>query len=431
MSTSLIYPFLKYSFYCQIFYCFCYINSIHFAKQSWYNYPYTLQGRITMNKKLQVFVSSTYTDLIEERQAAVEAILDAGHIPAGMELFKAGKYQIKTLQKQIDESDIYILILGGRYGSIEEKSGLSYIELEYRYALSKNMPIFTIILSESFITTKLALSPSTYIIETTNFNKYQLFKTSVMSRLIKIAEDYTDIKAAIYNILYNYNLLELSIELVELKKHSNISNDIRMYFLQNPNIFISLYNDKNLSQKIKYYYDVCENFKIKSISDITNRNCIVDPLGNPISDISNIRIDVSEINDWMLNELNKNPTDLYQLSSRRFEELVAEILMRKGYNIELTPATRDGGKDIYVARKDDLGSFLYLVECKRYNPNHKVGVNVIRDLYGVLSKERATCGIAVTTSYFSKPAKEFQQEFQFRMSLKDFDSIKQWLCEIT
>lgn len=44
-----------------------------------------------MYKKLQVFVSSTYTDLIEERQAAVEAILDAGHIPAGMELFKAGK----------------------------------------------------------------------------------------------------------------------------------------------------------------------------------------------------------------------------------------------------------------------------------------------------------------------------------------------------
>ncbi len=42
-----------------------------------------------MNKKLQVFVSSTYTDLIEERQAAVQAILDAGHIPAGMELFKA------------------------------------------------------------------------------------------------------------------------------------------------------------------------------------------------------------------------------------------------------------------------------------------------------------------------------------------------------
>lgn len=73
-----------------------------------------------MNKKLQVFVSSTYTDLIEERQAAVEAILDAGHIPAGMELFKAGnESQLKTIYKWIDQSDVYMLILGGRYGSIE------------------------------------------------------------------------------------------------------------------------------------------------------------------------------------------------------------------------------------------------------------------------------------------------------------------------
>ena len=85
-----------------------------------------------MNKKLQVFVSSTYTDLIEERQAAVQAILDAGHIPAGMELFKAGnRSQLETIYKWIDESDIYMLILGGRYGSIESKSGKSYTQLEY------------------------------------------------------------------------------------------------------------------------------------------------------------------------------------------------------------------------------------------------------------------------------------------------------------
>ena len=77
-----------------------------------------------MNKKLQVFISSTYTDLIEERQAAVEAILDAGHIPAGMELFKAGNdSQLKTIYKWIDESDVYMIILGGRYGSVESKSG--------------------------------------------------------------------------------------------------------------------------------------------------------------------------------------------------------------------------------------------------------------------------------------------------------------------
>lgn len=184
-------------------------------------------------------------------------------------------------------------------------------------------------------------------------------------------------------------------------------------------------------EKIMRYIDIYQSFDMKHISNVTTQKCIIDPLGNPISDIGNIRIDVSEVNDWMLNELNKNPTDLYQLSSRRFEELVAELLIRKGYNVELTPATHDGGKDIYAARKDDLGSFLYIVECKKYKPTHKVGVNVLRDLYGVLSKERATYGVAVTTSYFSKPAQDFQQELQFQMSLQDFDSIKQWLCDVT
>ncbi|MCY9419374.1 DUF4062 domain-containing protein, partial [Bacillus inaquosorum] len=53
-----------------------------------------------MDKKLQVFVSSTYTDLVTERQVAVEAILNAGHIPAGMELFKAGDESQKETIKR-------------------------------------------------------------------------------------------------------------------------------------------------------------------------------------------------------------------------------------------------------------------------------------------------------------------------------------------
>ena len=83
-------------------------------------------------KKYQIFISSTYIDLIDERQAAVEAILQSGHIPAGMELFAASNQsQWEIIKKWIDESDIYMLILGGRYGSIEQTSGLSYTELEY------------------------------------------------------------------------------------------------------------------------------------------------------------------------------------------------------------------------------------------------------------------------------------------------------------
>jgi hypothetical protein len=154
-----------------------------------------------MNKKLQVFVSSTYTDLIEERQAAVEAILDAGHIPAGMELFKAGKSQMKTIQKWIDESDVYMLILGGRYGSIEEESGLSYTELEYRYALSKNMPVFAIVLDDSFLLTKAASKGKNAIFEKENTDKYDIFKESVKDNIVKFVKNNDQISKTIVSHL--------------------------------------------------------------------------------------------------------------------------------------------------------------------------------------------------------------------------------------
>lgn len=160
-----------------------------------------------MNKKLQVFVSSTYTDLIEERQAAVEAILDAGHIPAGMELFKAGnESQLKTIYKWIDESDVYMLILGGRYGSIETKSDKSYTQLEYEYALSKNIPVFSLVLSESFLTNKIN-SPNlglSNVMEQKAPDKYQFFKSLVMSKIIREVDDCKDIKIQVHATLNEF-----------------------------------------------------------------------------------------------------------------------------------------------------------------------------------------------------------------------------------
>lgn len=77
-------------------------------------------------KKLQVFVSSTHNDLIVERQKVVEGILNAGHIPAGMELFGGPASVIKTIQRWIDQSDMCILLLGGKYGSIYKDEGISF-----------------------------------------------------------------------------------------------------------------------------------------------------------------------------------------------------------------------------------------------------------------------------------------------------------------
>lgn len=87
------------------------------------------------NKKYQVFVSSTFRDLLEERQDAIRNILDLKHIPAGMELFPAtDKDQLEYIKKVIDECDYYLLIMGGRYGSMDEQ-GISYTEREYDYAV--------------------------------------------------------------------------------------------------------------------------------------------------------------------------------------------------------------------------------------------------------------------------------------------------------
>jgi hypothetical protein len=98
-----------------------------------------------MEKRYQVFVSSTFVDLIEERQGALKAILELDHMPAGMELFPAVDDTAWQLIKDvIDGSDYYALIIGGRYGSTDE-AGIGYTEKEYDYAISTKKPVIAIL----------------------------------------------------------------------------------------------------------------------------------------------------------------------------------------------------------------------------------------------------------------------------------------------
>lgn len=94
-----------------------------------------------MDKRYQVFVSSTYSDLKEERGKVMQTIIALDCIPAGMEWFPAiDEDQFEFIKKIIDDCDYYVLIVGGRYGSISE-DGISYTEKEYDYAVSKNIPV--------------------------------------------------------------------------------------------------------------------------------------------------------------------------------------------------------------------------------------------------------------------------------------------------
>lgn len=155
-------------------------------------------------KKLQIFVSSTYTDLIEERQAAVEAILSAGHIPAGMELFSAGdESQMTVIERWIDESDVYLLILGGRYGSIDTKSGKSFTQLEYEYALEKKKPLFAVVIKPEALEIKVKAKGSR-MLEQENPKLLREFQTSVQKNLVKFWADKKDIKLAIHETISDF-----------------------------------------------------------------------------------------------------------------------------------------------------------------------------------------------------------------------------------
>ncbi len=175
-----------------------------------------------IKKRLQVFVSSTYKDLQNERQSAVKAILEADHIPAGMELFTGGdEGQMKVIKQWIEDSDVYLLILGGRYGSIEPKSGKSYTHLEYEYALELGKPLFACVLTDKYLDSKIQGSNYKEIREQLNIDKLSEFKNLVMSKIVFPCDDENEMK---YQIMRKMKELDRDESLTGWMRASESSN---------------------------------------------------------------------------------------------------------------------------------------------------------------------------------------------------------------
>jgi hypothetical protein len=133
-----------------------------------------------MEKRYQVFVSSTFADLVDERRAVMQALLELNCIPAGMELFPATSDDQWTLiQRVIDDCDYYLVIVGGRYGSVDE-AGVSYTEREYDYALQKDKPVM------GFVHDKPGDIPSRHTDhDPMKFAKLDAFRTKIQKRHCK------------------------------------------------------------------------------------------------------------------------------------------------------------------------------------------------------------------------------------------------------
>lgn len=142
----------------------------------------------SMDKRYQVFISSTFVDLVDERREVMQALLEMDCMPAGMELFPASNEDQWTLIKGvIEQSDYYLVILGGRYGSMTEE-GISYTEMEYDYAVELGIPVMGFVIAD----------PDAIPVGKTDKNeaagkKLDEFRAKVQSRMTKDWKDAADL----------------------------------------------------------------------------------------------------------------------------------------------------------------------------------------------------------------------------------------------
>lgn len=105
----------------------------------------------------------------------------------------------------------------------------------------------------------------------------------------------------------------------------------------------------------------------------------------------------------------KHPEEiLLGLDPYDFEYLISALYRKMNYETNVTKKARDGGVDI-LAKKESIGEKeKLLIQCKRWES--KVGEPDVMKLLGAISHAKANRGILVTTSDFSKPAKDFSSE---------------------
>ncbi len=128
--------------------------------------------------------------------------------------------------------------------------------------------------------------------------------------------------------------------------------------------------------------------------------------------------------------ISNKPALIFEISPRKFEEIIADIFFKKGFEVELTKRTRDEGRDIVAIYNHMDISTKYLIECKRYARANKVSIDIVQRLFGVKIAEAANKAILATTSTFTKDARHFASNHFWDLALKDYEDIMEWIRQV-
>ena len=266
------------------------------------------------NKKYQIFISSTYTDLIEARQKVRDTILSLYHFPLGMEMFSADDdEQWEVIRETIDCSDYYVLIIGGRYGS-ETSDGISYTENEYDYAKSKGIPVLAFIRDRNT-----ALRPEERESDSNKIEK--LDKFIVKAKASKMVDDWTTyddlttkVSVALHKIFHkkprpgwvradNINFAEITQEITNLNKENrNLREENKKLLSQivkrKPQIKINIDdNNKLVFNCPAKYNSYRDDVKILSYDDVPE-HLLKDITEEDIQNYNNLLPDEEELNQY-------------------------------------------------------------------------------------------------------------------------------------
>ena len=142
---------------------------------------------------------------------------------------------------------------------------------------------------------------------------------------------------------------------------------------------------------------------------------------------SRLDIKVQAVNDALIQRLAAEPELMYDLNPRELEQLMADLYAHEGFEVTLTPETRDGGVDLYLVQHTAFGKLLTIVDCKRNREDRPIGVAVVRQMLGTIDETGASAGVLATTSRFTSGAIQLGEQYPFRLGLQDYFDLHSML----